>query len=58
VQDNGKPIINQKQVDMLLGLDISPVSYMKLVDNILIFCKDSDIIRRKFQADILSQLNP
>jgi uncharacterized protein (TIGR00288 family) len=43
VQNNGKPIINQKQVDMLLGLDISHVSYLKLVDNILIFCKDSDM---------------
>ena len=40
---NGKPIISQKQVDMLLGLDIAHVSYNKLVDRILIFCKDSDM---------------
>ncbi|WP_334095688.1 hypothetical protein [Helicobacter typhlonius] len=30
---NGKPIINQKQVDMLLGLDISHIAYQKLADN-------------------------
>lgn len=39
-----KPIIQQKQVDMLLGLDISHVAYQKLVDKIIVFCKDTDII--------------
>ncbi|RDU51596.1 hypothetical protein CQA49_08205 [Helicobacter sp. MIT 00-7814] len=40
---DGKPIIAQKQVDMLLGLDISHLAYQKLVDRIIVFCKDSDI---------------
>lgn len=44
LQNDGKPILSQKQVDMLLGLDISHVSYNKLVDSILVFCKDSDMI--------------
>lgn len=39
-----RPIINQKQVDMLLGLDIAHVAYQKLVDRILVFCKDTDIV--------------
>lgn len=43
IDTDGKPIIGQKQVDMLFGLDISHVSYMKLADNILLFCKDSDM---------------
>ncbi len=34
----------QKQVDMLMGLDIAHVSYNKLVDRIMIFCADTDII--------------
>ncbi|MBX7490220.1 NYN domain-containing protein [Helicobacter turcicus] len=42
--DSGKPIINQKQVDMLLGLDISHIAYEKLADRVIIFCKDTDII--------------
>ena len=32
--DRGKPNIVQKQVDMLMGLDISHVSYKRLVDKI------------------------
>ena len=36
--------MNQKQVDMLLGLDIAHVSYQRLVDRILVFCKDTDIV--------------
>lgn len=40
---NHCPIVGQKQVDMLLGLDVSHVAYMKLVDTILLFCKDSDM---------------
>lgn len=42
--DDKKPIMNQKQVDMLLGLDIAHVSYQRLVDRILVFCKDTDIV--------------
>jgi uncharacterized LabA/DUF88 family protein len=34
----------QKQVDMLIGLDIAHVAYNKLVDRIMIFCSDTDII--------------
>ncbi|ANV98339.1 hypothetical protein BBW65_05780 [Helicobacter enhydrae] len=34
----------QKQVDMLMGLDIAHLSYNKLVDSILVFSKDTDII--------------
>lgn len=34
----------QKQVDMLIGLDIAHVSYNKLVDRIMVFCSDTDII--------------
>lgn len=42
--DKGNLIINQKQVDMLLGLDISHIAYNKLADSILVFCKDSDML--------------
>ncbi len=42
--DRGKPNIVQKQVDMLMGLDISHVSYKRLVDKIIVFCKDTDIV--------------
>lgn len=42
--DRNKLIISQKQVDMLLGLDISHIAYNKLVDSILVFCKDSDML--------------
>lgn len=41
---NDKLIITQKQVDMLLGLDISHIAYNKLVDRILVFSKDTDMI--------------
>lgn len=43
LNSDGSPILAQKQVDMLFGLDISHVAYMKLADKILIFCKDSDM---------------
>lgn len=36
--------IVQKQVDMLMGLDIAHVAYNNLVDRIMIFCGDTDII--------------
>lgn len=42
--NNGKPLINQKQVDMLLGLDIAHIAYQKLADKAIIFCKDTDIV--------------
>ena len=41
---NNKPDLVQKQVDMLIGLDIAHLSYNKLVDRILILCADTDII--------------
>lgn len=41
---NKKPIFEQKQVDMLLGLDIAHVSYNKLADRVLILSCDLDII--------------
>ncbi len=40
----GRPDIVQKQVDMLIGLDISEVSYNKHADKILVFSKDTDMI--------------
>jgi len=39
-----KPDLVQKQVDMLIGLDIAHVSYNKLVDSIMLFCADTDLI--------------
>jgi uncharacterized LabA/DUF88 family protein len=42
-KDN-KGIFAQKQVDMLLGLDIAHVSYNKLVDRILVLTCDTDLI--------------
>lgn len=41
---NGRPIIIQKQVDMLLGLDIAHVVYNRLAERILVFSKDIDLI--------------
>ncbi len=43
VNKDGKPLFNQKQVDMLMGLDISQISYNKLVDRILVISKDTDM---------------
>lgn len=43
LKPSGEPNTVQKQVDMLMGLDISQVSYMRIVDRILIFCKDTDM---------------
>ena len=43
INSDGEPNLVQKQVDMLMGLDISQVSYMRIVDRILIFCKDTDM---------------
>ena len=41
---NDKPIFTQKQVDMLLGLDIAHISYNKLSERIMIFSYDTDIV--------------
>ncbi len=41
---NNRPIIIQKQVDMLIGLDIAHIVYNKLADRILVFSKDIDLI--------------
>ncbi len=41
---DGEPILIQKQVDMLIGLDIAHVSYTRLVDRVLIFSFDTDMI--------------
>lgn len=44
LKPDGYPILAQKQVDMLLGLDISHVAHMSLADKVLIFSKDTDMI--------------
>jgi uncharacterized LabA/DUF88 family protein len=44
IVSGGRPDIVQKQVDMLIGLDISEVSYNKHADKILVFSKDTDMI--------------
>lgn len=44
VKTGGVPDIVQKQVDMLIGLDISEVSYNKHSDKIVVFSKDTDMI--------------
>lgn len=41
--NENKPLFQQKQVDMLLGLDIAHVAYQHLVDTIIVFSKDTDI---------------
>ncbi len=40
---NGRPEIVQKQVDMLMGLDISEVTFNKYAQKVLIFSKDTDM---------------
>jgi len=44
IVSGGRPDIVQKQVDMLIGLDISEVSYNKHADKIIVFSKDTDMI--------------
>lgn len=39
-----KPIFQQKQVDMLIGLDIAHIAFNKYADRALILCFDTDII--------------
>ena len=38
------PIFTQKQVDMLIGLDIAHLSYLRLVDRVILFSLDTDLI--------------
>lgn len=42
--DKGKPIFMQKQVDMLLGLDIAHIAYNRLADRALILSFDTDMV--------------
>ncbi|MDR0616445.1 MAG: NYN domain-containing protein [Synergistaceae bacterium] len=44
LEANGRPNLVQKQVDMLIGLDISHVSFYRQVDTILVFSKDTDMV--------------
>jgi uncharacterized LabA/DUF88 family protein len=44
LEANGRPNLVQKQVDMLIGLDISHVSFHRQVDTILVFSKDTDMV--------------
>ena len=44
LEANGRPNLAQKQVDMLIGIDVSHVSFFKLVDTVIIFSKDTDMI--------------
>lgn len=44
LKPTGYPDLSQKQVDMLLGLDISHIAYMRLAEKVLIFSKDTDMI--------------
>ena len=44
IDNQNKPIFMQKQVDMLLGLDIAHIAYNKLADRALILTADTDII--------------
>ena len=43
VCENGEVTINQKQVDMLIGLDIAQLSYENRVDKIIVLSKDTDM---------------
>lgn len=43
VSENGELTINQKQVDMLIGLDIAQLSYENRVDKIIVLSKDTDM---------------
>ena len=44
IVSGGRPDIVQKQVDMLIGLDISEISHKRLADKIIVFSKDTDMI--------------
>lgn len=40
---NGRPNLVQKQVDMLIGIDISHASFYRQVDKVMVFSRDTDI---------------
>lgn len=40
---DGNLVFAQKKVDMLIGLDTAHLSYNKIVDEIVFFCKDKDL---------------
>jgi len=42
-KDDGNLLFVQKKVDMLIGLDTAHLSYNKIVDEIVFFCKDKDL---------------
>ena len=42
-KNDGNLVFVQKKVDMLLGLDTAHLSYNKIVDEIVFFCKDKDL---------------
>ena len=42
-KDDGNFLFVQKKVDMLIGLDTAHLSYNKIVDEIVFFCKDKDL---------------
>jgi len=44
IKPDGNLDLVQKQVDLLIGIDISDMSYRKLVDRILVLAYDTDII--------------
>ncbi len=41
---NNEPILVQKQVDMLMGLDMAHLAYERLVDRIMVFSADTDMV--------------
>lgn len=43
-RDNYKIMLEQKQVDMLMGIDISTTVFKKVADRILVFSKDTDLV--------------
>ncbi len=44
LKTGGYPDLVQKEVDMLLGLDISHIAYLKLATKVILFSKDTDIV--------------
>ncbi|WP_104744671.1 NYN domain-containing protein [Helicobacter acinonychis] len=39
-----RALLEQKQVDMLMGLDIQRIAFKKIADRILVFSKDTDLL--------------
>ncbi len=42
-KEDGNLVFVQKKVDMLIGLDTAHLSYNKIVDELVFFCKDKDL---------------